>query len=274
VAEERHVRESELWGIPMADAGKRSRAPVVVLLVATAGMFGAAGWALWPHWQAHRAVRQLVDSLPLETDAKGHAFSAAVSKMRRLKAAPVAMSELIGILKQPTGETIAHVPGSTLSIRSTACYALGRFGPDAAPAVPVLLDALRCDDTETRIQAARALGEIGPAARDALPALREAEHEQIERNSSQVRRNAESAIKKIEGGPGAVEVLLGQLQSPNIADERVLAAQALARIGPDARAAVPALKRALESKDPEVREEAAKALSRIDPDHALTASVK
>ncbi len=52
---------------------------------------------------------------------------------------------------------------------------LGRLQADAAPAVPILIDALRHNPhSHSRQRAAWALGKIGPDAREALPALREA----------------------------------------------------------------------------------------------------
>lgn len=47
---------------------------------------------------------------------------------------------------------------------------------------------------------------------------------------------------------------------------RLKSVVALARIGPDAKAAVPALTEALKNRDPDLREEAAKALGHIGPD--------
>lgn len=87
--------------------------------------------------------------------------------------------------------------------------AVGSFGPDAAAAVPRLVEALQCQKTNTyvvspdiiRYQAARALGGIGPAAKDAVPALREA----LNDPSRAVRESAKRALVLIEGeGSAAV----------------------------------------------------------------------
>jgi len=56
-----------------------------------------------------------------------------------------------------------------------AIQTLGRFGPKAEAAVPVLIDAL--DDEDVRKEVVLALGKIGPAAKDAVPALRALENE-------------------------------------------------------------------------------------------------
>ena len=85
----------------------------------------------------------------------------------------------------------------------TMINAVSTFGPDAAPAVPKLIEALTCRKTSTyvvspdmiRDRAARALGEIGPAAQDAVPALQEA----LNDPSTRVRESAERALKLIAG---------------------------------------------------------------------------
>ena len=55
--------------------------------------------------------------------------------------------------------------------RKFAAQTLGRFGPAAAEAVPVLIDALGEEQQWLRIGSARALGKIGPAAVAAIPTL-------------------------------------------------------------------------------------------------------
>jgi len=69
--------------------------------------------------------------------------------------------------------------------------ALESIGPDAAPATPALVRALKDREGLVRQRAAIALGSIGPGARDALPALSEASRVDL------VRPAAEEAIRKI-----------------------------------------------------------------------------
>lgn len=87
-------------------------------------------------------------------------------------------------------------------IRSGAIHVLGRFGPAAKPAVPLIVKAL--DDPATARAAARALVFLGPDAKEAVPAL----------------------VKALGSDYGLV---------------RRDAVWALGRIGPDARQAAPAL---------------------------------
>jgi hypothetical protein len=113
--------------------------------------------------------------------------------------------------------------------RNVAAGALTRIGPDAAAAVPALIDLLRTDaDTKARARAAGALGKIGLRADDAVPALAGALND------------------------GEPEV-------------RCEAARALGSFGPVARAAVPGLTAALADGEPAVRQAAARALGQIDP---------
>jgi HEAT repeat protein len=77
-------------------------------------------------------------------------------------------------------------------MRVSTAMALESIGPDAAPAVPALVRALKDPEGLVRQRAAIALGSIGPGARDALPALKEASRVEI------VRIAAEEAIQKIQ----------------------------------------------------------------------------
>jgi HEAT repeat protein len=58
-------------------------------------------------------------------------------------------------------------------LRANAAEALGRLGPEAAPAVPPLTTAAKDRNLAVRIRAVRALGKIGPEAKSAAPVLAE-----------------------------------------------------------------------------------------------------
>jgi len=98
---------------------------------------------------------------------------------------------------------IENLSGRSAHLQQLTILALGHFGPDAAPAVPALVEQLNCRSTSTyevppaviRFQAARALGGIGPAARGAVPALTLA----LEDGSRAVREAARRALEKILG---------------------------------------------------------------------------
>ena len=92
-------------------------------------------------------------------------------------------------------------------ILQLAIIALSGYGPRAKPALPVLVELLRCDSTNTyevspniiRYQAAQALGSMGPAAREAVPALQE---QLLHELSPGVRSEIEVALRRIEGSNG------------------------------------------------------------------------
>ena len=85
-----------------------------------------------------------------------------------------------------------------------AIITLGYYGPWALPALPALVEQLKCNFTNTyevspniiRFQAARALGNMGPAAREAVPALRE---QLLDELSPGVRSEIRVALRNIEG---------------------------------------------------------------------------
>jgi HEAT repeat protein len=113
---------------------------------------------------------------------------------------------------------------------------LASFGPRI---VPVLIKSLGDGEAARREAAADILGRIGPPARTAVPALFAA----LKDNSSSVALMAAMALAEIHPTRSrpAVPLLADALDVPG-------AAAALAKIGPEARAAVPALIAALKPR--------------------------
>jgi HEAT repeat protein len=147
----------------------------------------------------------------------------------------VAVPELIAVLK----EDLAVRP---YRFTVVAMNGLARFGPEAVPAVPVLLDVLNWDRAKTD-------GDAKEAQRFALQTLRAIE-------------------------PDNMDLLIRLLESPNW-EVRADVAQTLGyRFGPKAKAAVPSLVRMLGERDnPMTARTAALALLRIDPEAAHKAGV-
>jgi HEAT repeat protein len=120
-----------------------------------------------------------------------------------------------------------------------------------------------------RFHAAAALGNLGRAARSAVPALI---HTSLWDEDHAVRVEAAVALWKIDRkGPLVIPALTKALADDN---ELIcwMAADALGQIGPEAREAVPALRRALQRdfRISLVRTGVILALKRIDPQAALT----
>ncbi len=176
-------------------------------------------------------------------------------------------------------------------MRSGAIYQLGELGPAAMPAIDTMLEALRTEAGRDRvggpewITIAEALRKISPTNRAVIPILveklKDAE-ELIRQNNiaKSVRLNAYGylvASAKSDrlniasrlvwfdpAEPHGLEILIATLRSDREPGNRDFAAYALRQAGPGARAAIPALKAALNDKDKTVRRAAASALRKIE----------
>ena len=134
---------------------------------------------------------------------------------------------------------------------------LERLGPNAAAAVPALIDQLTNLGERDPRPILHVLAKIGPRAKPALPALLKL----LEKGESR-----DEVIKVLgEIGPEAVPALLAQFGDES-EYRRADAARALGRIGPAARDAIPALKKRLNNEWNRVRVWAAFALIRITGD--------
>ncbi len=177
--------------------------------------------------------------------------------------------------------------------RLPAIDQLGELGPAAVPALDVVLEALRAEGGRDRvggpawITIADALHKISPTNRAVIPILIEKlrEAEQLARQNTTTGSVAVSAYgpiplalmaksdrlniaaKLLHFDPAeahALEVLTEVLRSDPEPGSRDFAAYALRQAGPGARAAIPALKAALNDKDKAVRRAAASALRKIE----------
>ena len=225
---------------------------------------------------AKEAVPALVERLHEDRfhERKSIAFALAHIGPEAKEAVPA----LIDVLRNDNGDT-----------RAAAAYALERIGPAAAPAVPALCQLLRTGDADDKRCAIGALGEIGPAAADGVallvkeldsesngggrwkvadslgkigPKAREAVPALVAapRNpAASVRVSAAWALWRIDGRKQPLLDALGE----DLESIRKDAAIYLGRLGPEAKAAVPGLVKALEDEDKQVREAAAEALGLI-----------
>ncbi len=159
--------------------------------------------------------------------------------------------------------------------RRRAVRALAHLGPDAKAAVPDLIDALRRGDDLV----IDALARIGPDAAPAVPLLAE----RFRKEDCFLAKQGSFGFSLFSGpkhalvriGAASVPVLVAAMEDLD-AERRPCAAEALGEIGPPARAAVPALIRALRLEHPKLdfndlpsqalRTHAIIALGRIGPE--------
>ncbi|MCY2990124.1 MAG: HEAT repeat domain-containing protein [Planctomycetota bacterium] len=126
--------------------------------------------------------------------------------------------------------------------RYEAAEQLKEMGSWAAPAVPALIKALDDKEWPNRCKVAEALREIGPQAATAIPALTKALQNDEE---SSVRSHAAEALGKL-GGAETVPMLIAALDSEDDS-VRWSTVGALETLGHRAKAAVPALMRAVKN---------------------------
>jgi HEAT repeat protein len=245
-----------------------------------------AAVALWRMGPGAKAAVPALGKALADEDVKVRR-DAAATLWRVGPAAKAAVPALTGALKDADGE-----------VRLGAAGALGVVGLEAGAAAPALTDALKDKDLEVRHFAARALVRVGnrAAKEAAAPVLREV----LEKGVPDQRLRAELIVLlwKIGSGaapapsgldPGdlraaammlrgvystkaadeatrrnAVPTLLGAFEGTKDAVYRESFAQALGQIGPDAKAAIPALRDGQKDKDERVRAAAAEALKKIE----------
>ncbi|MEQ8787232.1 MAG: HEAT repeat domain-containing protein [Pirellulaceae bacterium] len=154
-----------------------------------------------------------------------------------------AVPRLIEIIKDPHDDA-----------RYTAIWVLEAIGPSAKPAVPALIEILKTDNEVERLAAIRALERIGSEASDATPFVIQCLNEDTD---GRVRRAAVDFLKAV--GPAAIPALTDALASDSDF-ARTIAGGVLSGIG---RPVVPALVKALNHKNKDVRAGAILVLGRM-----------
>jgi len=136
---------------------------------------------------------------------------------------------------------------------SHALAALGRIGPEAAEAIPAVLDVLIQAEGAAPGQAAHTLWRLGPGS---MPLL----YERLTDAESQVRDRAVEAITlQAANDYGTLRAVLEGFSDQPVMVRRQLA-RALRQVRPPTRRLAFALVQALEDPDPEVREQVAAGL--------------
>ena len=145
-------------------------------------------------------------------------------------------------------------------VRSEAAHALGRVGANSPETIAALIDLLKNDpDREVRRSAAGSLGAIGRKAKAAVPALRKA----LTGDRQGGWWVAADALCKI-GGPDIVAILVDALANPD-ADIRLTSVKGLGNLGTLAKPAIVALEKCRQQDPRESnRAAAAEALRKIE----------
>jgi HEAT repeat protein len=146
-------------------------------------------------------------------------------------------------------------------VRWAAARAFSKIGPVRLPlVVPALASLLRDPDVDVAKQAAVTLGSYGDGSAAAVPALAQA----AELADPEVRVDSMRALGGMSPAVAApaVPALVTALTNRD-ADVRRTAAETLGRIGPRARSAVPPLRVALRDENPNVRRAASDAILSI-----------
>jgi HEAT repeat protein len=149
-------------------------------------------------------------------------------------------------------------------VRRYASGAIGQIGPDAASAAGPLAEALSDEDERVRESLVRALGSLGPAAKAAaVPGLTKA----LQDNGKSVRVAAAAAMANLMTPPKADDVpLLVTILKQKDPEGSVFGARGLAKLGKQAKDAIPALVEVAKAGDTGVRREAIEALAAVGPD--------
>jgi HEAT repeat protein len=154
------------------------------------------------------------------------------------------------------------------AVRETVFAALARVGPKDKAPIPDLIYALDREDSP-RAKAIEALARVGP---DAVPLLIEALSADYGEDDEFTNRSYSSGAAAALGKMGtraraAIPALIKALQDQPEGLRR-RAAEALGEMGPEAKTAVPALIQTLQNQEDRAREEAVEALGKIGPEAA------
>jgi hypothetical protein len=222
-------------------------------------------WRIPPQlgWLCLSAILLLFGQVRLEAAENGD-FAAQLQTIQREKG--VKRQQAIATLRAMGSPAIAQLVEALrhedATIRSSAAFVLGSFGPEAAAAIPELVNTLHDKNKFVREDAAAALRRVGEAA--IAPLTEALADERVE-----VRRCAAFALAGI--GSSAVEAIPALLAQLDDEDERARfhAAIALRAIGKPAESK---LMKALQDKSERIRRGAAFALGKVGSPHVIPLS--
>jgi HEAT repeat protein len=194
----------------------------------------------------------------------GSNSEAASRLLSRLKAEPPLESDWIPealsrLGEQAIPELVAALKKDDLWVRYGAASALGLMKEKAASAIPALLETLNDESTIVRFAAGKALFQIGP---ESIPPAVEG----LKSSQQRVRLHCAYVLSRF----GAEAKLSVSALASTLSDEntsvRAAAADALGAMEKAAKPALPDLLKALNDKESWVKNSAAEAKMKIDPD--------
>ncbi|MSR57705.1 MAG: HEAT repeat domain-containing protein [Planctomycetaceae bacterium] len=197
-------------------------------------------------------------ALPLMIDGLSHEWDLvrleSVTALSSLEAgAKLAVPELVKLLDNEKNPRI----------RSEALGTLGNIGPAATEALPSVLRSLADPAPLVRYSACYTLGKIGPKAKEAVPVLVSNLTSKDEFLGIVSAWALVYIDPKREGLAEAVVPLLIKLLEADDPQARLEAIKALVALGPQSKAAVPALKGLSKDKDEGVRKAAGAAVKKV-----------
>jgi HEAT repeat protein len=154
-----------------------------------------------------------------------------------------------------------------LSVRAEVWHRLSQMGAAATNAVLAVLELCADHNIDVRQEAAWALWKITHQTNNAVPVL-----ESVLSQYEEAGRRHLAAYHLLVMGDSApffVTTLANSLTNSQAGD-RATVCSFLGQLGPPAAAAAPALRKALQDPEAEVRRRAEVALTKIDPTHAAT----
>ncbi|MBI2921951.1 MAG: HEAT repeat domain-containing protein [Planctomycetes bacterium] len=200
---------------------------------------------------------------------------------------PAACAALVQIGDPAVDALVTALQHDVPEVRTAAAATLGKLGARTPAVAPALAQGLADEVKEPRDAALRALmamgsegrtefekalrgrsraartlavwalGQLGPAAAGSLPALRAA----LKDGDDAYRKSVVKAMARM--GPPAVAELAALLKHEH-AGVREWSAQALGELGADAASALPALKAAMEDREPAVQAAAEEAVRKLE----------
>jgi HEAT repeat protein len=157
-------------------------------------------------------------------------------------------------------ELVAAMADPKPGVRQAAAWALGETDLASADVLSALRKSLDDPHDPTRINAASSLVVLRAGAADVLPALLAG----LKHSDDLLRKRSAWSLGEIGGDLGKAAVApLAEALGDSEADVRTNAARALGKLGAAAEPALPALRRAEEDPDPEVRNAVGEAIKAI-----------